>query len=442
MFPAGNRARPPSFGDWWRVLLNLTLVSLLIAGGGACKQRTPDGGGRSEIVFKHSKIFGNPAALDKILADFEKQQGGAVVVRNEEIPASAGEQHQLYVINLEGHSTAFDVLGIDIIWVAEFARAGWVLPLDDVLEPNADDLYFSATLTASRYRGRPYGMPWFIDAGLLYYRKDLLQKHGFEPPRTWAELVRQAKEIAAAEKIYGFVWEGKQSEGLLCNALEFLWGNGGDVLADGQVVLDSEQNIQAFQFLHDLIFKHRVTPRIVSNLTEEGARQLFTAGKAVFIRNWPYMWNTLQREDSPLRGRVGISPLPSFPGHEPVSTLGGWYLAVNRYSTNPEGAKALIRYLSLPEVQKELARTAGFQPPRKALYQDADLLQLQPSLRELALVFEKARPRPVTPFYLQISEILQPEVSSVVVGTRSPAEALHAAAKRLRFVLQDIEAYQ
>ena len=408
----------------------------------ACHEHEPKAPeARTRIVFKHSKIFGDPRVLGRLIEEFERTHP-QIQVQDEEIPASAGEQHQLYVINLEGQSPTFDVFSIDIIWIAEFARAGWIVPLDGILDPETQQDYFPATMTAARYQGGVYAVPWFIDAGLLYYRSDLLANYGLASPRTWDDLIRAAQKVSAGEGIYGFVWEGKQSEGLICNTLEYLWGRGGEVLREGQAVIESPENRAALELMRDLIVKYRITPPVVTSMTEEGARQLFTAGKAVFIRNWPYMWNVVQREGSPLRGKVGLAPLPSFPGHESVSTLGGWYLAVNRYSTQRAAAEEFVRFMAQPDVQKNLALGAGFQPPRRALYRDPELLAQQPALPLLEIVFRGARPRPVSPFYLQISEMLQPEFSAVLVGNRTVDEALHAGQERLQRILLQAQEVQ
>ncbi len=123
-----------------------------------------------------------------------------------------------------------------MIWVAEFARAGWLRSLDSLLPPEARNEFFPGPIEAVIWQGGLYAVPWFIEAGLLYYRKDLLETYGFAPPETWEELIQSAAAITAQEPdLYGFVWQGKQYEGLICNALEYLWGNGGDILRNNRV---------------------------------------------------------------------------------------------------------------------------------------------------------------------------------------------------------------
>ena len=333
-------------------------------------------------------------------------------------------------------SADFDVFAIDVIWVAEFARAGWLRDLTPLLPPEARAEYFPGPVAAVTYDGRIFAVPWFVDAGLLYYRKDLLQKHGFAAPRTWEELVREARAVTASEPgMYGFVWQGKQYEGLVCNTLEHIWSAGGGVLRDGKVAIAAPENVAALAFMRDLVEPDHVTPAFVTTLTEEPSRTIFGHGRAVFHRNWPYAWNLFQQENSAVRGKVGVTVLPHHPGHASAATLGGWQLAVNARSRHPEAAEKLVAFLSSPRVQKAVAAAYGLSPPRRALYTDPELLASQPFLAQLADVMDSARPRPVTPLYIAISQVLQAEFSAAVSGARPAGEALAMAQAQIEEIL-------
>jgi multiple sugar transport system substrate-binding protein len=154
------------------------------------------------------------------------------------------------------------------------------------------------------------------------------------------------------------------------------------------------------------------------------------------MRNWPYAWNVLQREGSPVRGRIGMAALPSFPAHESASTLGGWQLGVNRHSKNPDAAEKLVRFLTSPSAQKELALTIGYKPSRKSLYTDPDLLHEQPFIAGLYDIFMKARPRPVTPYYMMITQVMQPEFSAAVSGIKTPEESLVSAQEQIEHIME------
>lgn len=388
------------------------------------------------LVFKHGKIAGDPKQLEKLLRRFEDENPG-IVVKDETLPASTDEQHQFYVINLEGKSSDFDVMSMDVIWVPEFAKAGWLREASNLLPENERKEFFPAPVDAVTYKGKIYAIPWYIDAGLLYYRKDLLRKYAFSPPKTWQELVQTAQYIMSREPgLYGFIWQGKQYEGLVCNVLEYFWSNGGDVLKDTKVVIDSAENKYALQFMRDLIIKYKVTPYLVTTAIEEPTRHIFGNGKALFMRNWPYAWNIFEKEGSLVKGKVGVTPLPSFLKGMSASTLGGWQLGINKYSKHPETAEKLIKFLTSPETQKTLALTIGYKPTRKSLYKDKDLLKEQPFIARLYGVFMKAKPRPVTPYYMMITQVMQPEFSAALSGIKTPEEALRSAQKQIEHIIK------
>lgn len=412
--------------------LNISLLALLQG----CGDEHAVPGNRTTLVFKHGKISGDPHLFRGLLVEFEKENPG-ITVRDETLPSSTDEQHQFYIINLEGGSADFDVLSMDIIWVPEFARAGWLLEVSPVLNDEDKGDFFPGPWQAVTYKGVVYAVPWYIDAGILYYRKDLLEQYGFSPPATWKELVTCAQEISSKEAgLYGFIWQGKQYEGLVCNALEYCWSNGGMVLHDGEIEIGSSANRDALQFMRDLIVRYKVTPPLVTTATEETTRHLFGNGNALFMRNWPYAWKLFEQPGSRVRGLVGVSMLPSFPGREPAATLGGWQLGINRRSRHPAAAKKLIHFLTSPGAQKHLALNLGYKPARKSLYRDRDLIEQQPFMVSLYDIFMKARPRPVTPYYMMLSQVMQPAFSAVISGIESPEEALNAACTQMAYILK------
>lgn len=413
------------------------IAAALAASVSGCGARAPDAGGRTTIVFKHAKLFGDPGALRALLDGFERSHPG-VAVRDETLPSSSDEQHQFYAINLQSGSQAFDVFAVDVIWVAGFARAGWLRELSSVLPPDAAASFFAGPVRAVTVGERAFAVPWYMDAGLLYFREDILSQQGVAAPRTWDALVQIARSAMAHDRrIGGYVWQGKQYEGLVCNVLEFLWSNGGGVLDEGAVVLDGERNRAALAYMADLVHRHRVTPASVTTATEEPCRHMFGQGRAVFMRNWPYAWRLFQSPDSRVRGRVGMAPLPHFPGGAPAAALGGWQLAVNANSRHPEVAEALVAHLTSADAQRALAIAYGFQPTRVALYRDAELSAYQPQLPVLEGVFAAARPRPVTPRYVRLSQVLQSEFSAAISGAKPAADALASAQRNAEKVLDD-----
>jgi multiple sugar transport system substrate-binding protein len=342
-------------------------------------------------------------------------------VRRATLPASSDEQHLFYAINLQARSTEFDVLALDAIWAAEFAQAGWLRDLSHLLPAEERADFFPGPLAAVTWRDRIHALPWFADAGLLYYRADLLARHRLAPPQTWDGLVSAARIVQRATPgLRGFVWQGKQYEGLVCNALEFVWSHGG-----GLDAADADAAARGLSFMRSLV-TGAVTPDYVTTLTEEPTRVAFGRGGALFLRNWPYAWRLFERDGSAVRGRVGVSVLPHAPGAASTAALGGWQLGVSAFSPRPEAAERLAAFLAAAPAQRVLALAYGYSPPRRSLYDDAALAAAQPFLPRLRAVLEAARPRPVSPHYVALSQTLQAEFSAVLVGRRAPAAALAA----------------
>ncbi|HNT69772.1 MAG TPA: ABC transporter substrate-binding protein [Syntrophorhabdaceae bacterium] len=417
--------------------LILLLLCLSLFYCAACTKTPHDGekGSYVTIVFTHGKIPGDYEQFKRILRQFERENPGIRVV-DRTLPSSTDEQHQFYVINLDAGSKDFDVLSMDVIWVPEFAMAGWLRDVSGLLSESELHDIFPGPLEAVTYMGKRYAVPWYIDAGLLYYRKDLLDDIGAKPPKTWDELVRTARLITERSKgIYGFIWQGKQYEGLVCDVLEYLWSHGGNVLENGKVVLHSPENVRALTFMRELIVRDRVSPEIVTTLVEESSRHIFGNGRAVFMRNWPYAWNIFERDGSPVKGKIGVAALPSAAGHPSASTLGGWQIGINRHSKHPDAAERFVRFLTSRESQKTLALTVGYKPTRRSLYSDADLKRQQPFIASLHDILLNARPRPVSPYYMMMTQILQPEFSAAIAGIKKPSDALMSAERQVQHVL-------
>jgi multiple sugar transport system substrate-binding protein len=429
--------------------LELTLGTLLLAAGlgfTGCIGHHESGDERV-VVFKHGKLAGDERRFDQLLREFEQRHPG-VTVRNELLPSSTDQQHQFYAINLEGRQPAFDLFAVDVIWVQEFARAGWIQNLDAFVPVNRQE-FFAAAVGAATFRGSLYAVPWYLDAGVLFYRRDLLARYGFSPPRTWSELVESTTRILQAEhdpSLKGFLWTGKQYEGLVCVALEFIWSHGGTLfeteadLSTNEASARAAAAVRALGFMRELIVSG-VSPPTVATTDEETARHLFADGRAVYMRNWPYAWTLLQQTDSPVRARVGLAPLPSAPGERSASALGGWLLAIPTGARHADDAAELLKFLVSPEVQRRMAIELGYKPAYRSLYRDPVLLEVQPWLTELYPVYESARPRLVSPYYLMLSQIVQPELSAAVVGRKRPDDALRSVRHQIADILSYDSAY-
>ena len=376
----------------------------------------------------------SPRVWDQAIKDFEARNPGTKVVR-EVGPHSSTEFHDLVTQKLRNRDPQMDVFFMDVIWPAEFAAAGWALPLDDFFPVAERNKFLEASILANSYRGRVYGVPVFIDAGLLYYRKDLLVKYGFSPPQTWPELVEQAKVILAKERdphLTGFSGQFKQYEGLICNMMEYILGNGG-ALWDEKGLASSLQHAasrEAVRFVRDQII-WGISHRGVLAYQEPESLALFVQGRAVFHRNWPYAWEAANDpKRSKMAGRVGVTALPSFPGGKSVATLGGWQLGISRFSNQPRLAWKFIEFMTGSEMQKRIALFAGRAPTRKALYRDADVLKKNPQFRSQFEAFTRAVPRPPVPVYISLSNIMQRYFSSAISLPDSDIDRLAGVAAR------------
>jgi len=409
------------------VITELLVLALLI--GGCVRSRLTQANEPVILVFKHAK-HPRYAELSQLIHQFEAENPH-IRVREENLPTSTDEQHQFYVINLAAHTSDFDVLDMDVIWVPEFARAGWLGELSPYLAATKLEPLNPSALRADWIDRKLYAVPWFVDAGVLYYRKDLLRKYGLSSPQTYPQLLEEARKILAAERnpsLVGFVWQGMQYEGLVCAALEFVRGNGGRLLRDDlEPALTEPATLEALHFMSDLIRKYDVTPTLVTTLNEEATRHIFQSGRAIFMRNWPYAWRLLNEPGSPVAGRVGMTLIPHFAGHASVPTLGGFHLGVSAYSQHKTEAVAFLRFMIRYGVQKEVLLKLGVLPAHVQVYRDPEVQRVVPFLTDLLPSLDRVQPRPVTPYYLMISQIVQPELSAILVGVRSPEQAMRLA---------------
>lgn len=314
-------------------------------------------------------------------------------------PNSTTDRLALYQQLLAARSADIDVFQIDVIWPG-------ILHEHFVdLAPHVDDTRLAAQFTtaveANTVDGKLVALPWFVDAGLLYYRKDLLEKHGRSVPKTWRELTATAAAIQAAEReagnhtLWGFVWQGRAYEGLTCNALEWVASHGGGTVVDddGSVTIANPHAVEALQLAASWI--DTITPLGVLNYDEEQARGAFQSGRAVFMRNWPYAWPLVNGEGSPVAGKVGVAPLPAGGGNgHPTATLGGWQLAVSRYSDVTPEAVDLVRYLTSRQEQRRRALEAGYNPTFTDLYEDDAIRAANPVIPTLRAVLNDAVARP------------------------------------------------
>jgi multiple sugar transport system substrate-binding protein len=356
----------------------------------------------------------------ELTAEFNRQAQDFHVSLVEGPPSTNGRE-DLYSTSFLSGKSAFDIALCDVVWTAKFAAAGWLLDLSNYLSQKDAEKFLETDLEAGRYRGNLYRIPASTDAGLLYYRKDLIS----HPPETFEDLVAQARKHQAKDR-WGFLWQGKQYEGLVTVFLEVLWGFGGEWIDDRtrQVFLDRPEAIKALRFLRDAVGD--ISPPGVTTYMEEDTRLLFQNGRAVFLRNWPYVW-TLMRQSSPaMAERVAFTSMVGTSDNPGASTLGGWGYAVSSFCPEPENAWSYIEFMTRPEQMERIQRRTGLIPAQK------DLLPA-----EYATVIHNVRMRPLIPEYAQASDILQRWLSAALTGRTSCEKALKKAATETRALLKN-----
>jgi multiple sugar transport system substrate-binding protein len=384
------------------------------------------------IRFPGSAVGTEGELLARQLERFMAEHPG-IRVERQATPDASDQRHQLYVQWLNANVGDPDILQLDVIWTAEFAAAGWILSLDR-FDPDTDD-FLPGPLEASLYRSRLHALPWFVDVGLLYWRTDLLE----EPPSRFADLGGVVTQVAErADLPYAFVWQGARYEGLVTVFLEFLGGHGGRILDErGVVRVDSEAAVRALGAMKQAIDAGQV-PKAVLGWQEEQTRFAFQNGKAVLMRNWPYAYPLMEDgPDSKVAGRFAVAPMLADPAGEPTAALGGSLLAINARSEHPEAAWAVIEYLTRPAQMLDRAVQVGQYPPRRSLYQEGSALRGRMAIPLVAIrrVIERARSRPVTPVYSELSGLLQVRLHEGLTGQRDPGEPLSLAAREMRELL-------
>src|SRR6202047_3741949 len=388
----------------------------------------------TEITFSSAKFFGKQTIAEVVSAFNEAQTKAHVTYKELPPPSSSTEVHQGLVQQLARRNGDPDVFTLDIIWIAEFAAAKWALPLDQYFKDSTGE-YFPGMVQACTWQDKLVALPWFVDSGMLYYRKDL----GITAPSTWDELIASAKQATGSgEAKFGFLWQAKQAEVLVCDLVSFIGSNGGAIFqSDGKTVdIADGPALQAVQLMYDLIHKDQITPADVLSWDEEPSRRPFTGGEAAFLRNWSYVWKIAQSEaESKVVDQVAVVPLPHFPNKKSAAALGGYQYGINASSKKREGAAEFVRWMSSPETQLRFATQLGLCPTRAAVFDRPEIAKEQAFMQPLKDVFLGAIPRPVTPKYPQVTLVLQSEVSRALTHG-NVKEALQTAKEKITTIVK------
>jgi multiple sugar transport system substrate-binding protein len=412
----------------WAVLL----VSLALALG-ACGDDDDDGGDAQQAPSGDSaQASGNvnwcigkdTSGAYGTAIDLFKKENSNVTVRLVELPESADQQRTQLVQRLDAESDECDVLGMDVVWTAEFAAQDWLQETTDVIEPRQDD-FIPSTLETAQYEDKYWAVPYHTNAGFLYYRTNEVD----QPPEAWEDVYQ------AAQQGNGIVYQGAAYEGLTVNFLELLYSGGGSVLSeDGQEVqVNSPEGEAALAFMAQGI-EDGAAPRANTTYMEEESRRAFENGNATFMRNWPYAY-ALGKE-SKIADQFDITTFPSFEGGEPASVLGGINLAISAFAKNPEGAAAFIDFATKEQVQKTNFLESASPPAFGAVYDDPEVQKEYAFASDLKAAVEQGQSRPVSPVYPQITEAIYTNVHAALQGNAEPQAALEKMASDIESALE------
>ncbi|TIN22530.1 MAG: ABC transporter substrate-binding protein [Mesorhizobium sp.] len=345
--------------------------------------------------------------LREILDRYEKDSGNKVSIVV--MPTSGTDQFGQYRLWLAAGNSDIDVYQTDVIWAPQLASQ-----LVDLTAATKDIVaeHFPSIIQSQTVNGKLVALPIFTDAPALYYRKDLLDKYGAKVPATWKELADTAKLVMDKERaagnrdIWGFVFQGNAYEGLTCDALEWVMSNGGGQIIepDGSISVNNPKAAAVLDMIKGWV--GTIAPPGVLAYQEEESRGVWQTGNAVFMRNWPYAYALGNGEGSPIKGKFDVAPLPAGTGEgtRPVATLGGWNLAVSKYSKHPDAAIDLVKFIASPAMQKYRTLKTSNLPTIQALYDDADIARQQPIVPRWKQIFLNAVPRPSTATRIKYNE--------------------------------------
>jgi multiple sugar transport system substrate-binding protein len=367
----------------------------------------------------------------------EHPQGPAVDVRI--MPGDTGQYFDQLRTQFQAGGSDISVIAGDVIWPPQLAEPGWIADLSKRFTPEQREAFLPGTIEAMVYEDRIWGVPWFTDSGLLYYRKDLLEKAGYgEPPKTWDELGEMAAKVQRDARIDGFVFTGAEYEGGTVLGTEFIRTAGGDILDGSEVVIARPEAVRGLEIQQRLV-ADGIAPKAVAEFKEDEASGAFLRGDAVFMRMWPYAYDLLSDpEQSKLEAaQVGLGSVPvAAPEIEPVNVGGGWNFYINASVADQDGAWELIEFMTAPEQQRETALESSLLPTRSAVYDDEEILDKMPAVALGREAILRTTTPPVSPYYSDMSLAMAEQFNANVLGTSTPEQVAESLQERLGAIVE------
>ena len=370
----------------------------------------------------------NTGTAGQLVDKFNEQNRGRIQVDFRPGNADTGQRFDQLSTQFQAGGEDLDVILGDIIWTAQLAANGWISDLSDRFTEDISADYLPGSVEAVTYEGKLFGVPWFTDTGLLYYRKDLLEENGFPgPPETWDELKQMAEKIRRGSGTkYGYAFQGANYEGGVCNGLEFIWNHGGDALdpEDATKVLIGEPEAIAGLAAYRSMISEGVAPKTMSVYKEDESAGAFLRGDVVFLRNWPYVFGLISdpAESDVKPEQVGIAELPSADGEPGNGTVGDQPYYISATSDKADEAWEFIQWMVAPEQQRFRSIEGSYLPTLNALYEDQDLQEKVPLISLAKGALRNTRPRPVSPYYSDMSLEMADQFNACLNGDQSPEE--------------------
>jgi multiple sugar transport system substrate-binding protein len=382
-----------------------------------------------------------PDLMRKLFDQYQAANPG-VKIDIETGGATSELQRQYLSTVLNAKDSAIDIYMIDIVNPAQYFSAGWLEPLDGYLPNAADALkpYLPVYATANRVDGKIAAMPAFADAMFMYYRKDLLAKYNIAEPKTWDELTAAAKKVQDGEKnpnLQGLSIQGAPIEGAVCTFLLPYWGQGKEFNdASGKMTLDKAAAAKGLNQWLGMVDAGVIKKNVAEVRTPDTVNE-FKAGQVLFAINWGFAWDRFKDDnDSQVKGKVGVMPLPAMAGGKSATCVGGWQWAVSAFSKNKAAAAKLVQFMAAPAASKFLAAEGSLLPTLPGVYTDADVVKAVPWFKDAANVVVAGKSRPISKDYGQVSDIIRTTTSAVLARTKKPEEGVGEIESRLARVMR------
>jgi multiple sugar transport system substrate-binding protein len=404
----------------------LAAVACGNGGGGGSSSSS----GSATIEFATQGLGSEGDASKAAVAAFEKANPN-IHVNILTLSPDANNAYSQLTQRFAANSSTPDVITSDVIWPATFAKSGWIKSLDSYNINKSN--FFPGQIQGATYNGKLYGVPWFINAEGVYYRKDLVAT----PPSSPQQLVTDAQQAIQKDPTLkmGLAFQGDKYEGGVTAFMNFAAGFGGTLDLKH---IASNQNVEALTYMKSLIYQSKISPQAVTSFQEPDVEKAYLSGQTAFAMNWPYVYSEAQLapggtpKNPAVYNKTGWVPFPST--SSPKATLGGDDLLINAKSQHADAAYKFIQYLTTDNAQISRAIAAGDPPAVKSAYNNS-LFSQAAYYRDEEKVFNVVQPRPVTPLWPQVSSALQTQLNAALANQTDPKAALTAAQQQINQIV-------